>query len=302
MTSEEILNENLLTENRRIPALFERRIGHVAEVVDLMFSPKDVAREDLPGILADVGQRYVRFVAASAPDFSDLPFQNRDKAKDTFRMLSEQDAAYFALLVSKKLKEQKLSLFSATPFTPTDTFFVAYVENALSNTAFSAFRDRYTGAVPLYLDSVRESVNAVSAGRAALAIIPVSGVAGELSLSSLRYVEDRELSFCAAYASENDESVRFAFVSKSPLSMIFPATRMTCRLIPSSDFSAGSVLRAASMLGMTPLGFDTDRHSAHGNRGFFLTLSLDGTLPDAFIAYAYLFTASCTLYGVYGMV
>lgn len=300
MTPEEILTENLLCENRRVPALFERRIGQVAEAVDIMLPQSDMTKDDLPGVLADVGQRYLRLVTASAPDFSDVLSIHRQKAASTFCMLSECDTASFALYASEKLRERGACLFRATPFMPSAPFFVAYVENALSSAAFAAFRNTYTEAVPLYLDSVREAAIAVSEGRAAFAVIPIFGASGEILLSSLQYVEDHELSICATYAPNGDNAVKFAFVAKTPLMTAFPAKLMTCRVTPSPKFSAGAVLRAASILGMTPLRFDSDRHSAQGNQSFVLTLSLDGMPPDAFITYAYLFAASCTVYGVYG--
>lgn len=300
MTPEEILTENLLTENLRVPALFERRIGQVTEAVEVMLPESDMTKDDLPGVLADVGQRYLRLVTASAPDFSDVSPIHRQKAATTFSMLSECDTASFALHASERLREQGARLFRLVPYTPSAPFFVAYVENALSNAAFATFRKTYTGAVPLYLDSVREAANAVSEGRAAFAVIPIFGAAGEILLSSLQHIENHELSICASYAPNGDNAVKFAFVAKAPLVTAFPATLMTCRVIPSPKFSAGAVLRAASMLGMTPLRFDSYRHSAQGNHSFVLTLSLDGMSPDAFITYAYLFTASCTIYGVYG--
>ena len=302
MTPEEILTENLLSENNRIPALFERRIGQVVEAVDLMLPESNTTSEDLPGVLADIGQRYLRLVTASAPDFSEVATIHRQRAATTFRMLSECDAASFAQRISEKILEQGMRLFRPKTFAPQETFFVAYVESTLSNAAFSAFRRTYGNASPLYLDSVREAVTAVSEGRAVLAMIPVFGAAGEPLASSLSHIEEHELFISAFSAPGGDENIKFAFVATEPLDTAFAATLMTCRVIPSPKFPAGAVLRAASVLGMHPLRFDSDRHSAQGNRSFVLTMSLDGTPPDAFIAYAHLFTASCTLYGVYGVV
>ncbi len=299
MEGTEIVFSNLAEENRRFPDCFERRFAWLSEAAELLLPKEEIGREELSGVLCDVGREFLRALSASRPSFTDAPELHIRELSAMTNGLFEGDAVIFADRVSGLLTARGLfSLSEEAPLTP--PFTVAYVRNPASELAFSRMRCRFPDMLPYYTDSFRAAAEAVTERRASACFLPTEDHLFQriptffsiLDLYSFRILA-RET------ADENGAS--FALLSDKQLMTEDGGRYLSCRYIPSEEMQAGSVLRAAAFLGLLPIRLYQDMSPAGDRASFVLTAEIgEGGRPHAFLTYLYLFSASVYFYGIYG--
>ncbi len=295
-----IVFQNLTEENATFPDALERRFSHLSEAARLLLPEEPISKEELPGVLADVGQELLSRLSATEVLPSHALTSHMPALHQAFSDLCEHDMAFFAQRMASLLSDRGLSLIEALP-TVSSPYHVAYLQNPMTEKVFDQLSRRFPDAVKLPVESFRMAAEAVTEGRAVACFLPMEDATLHKIPTFFSLLEQYNFTIQAQEAEDDSVgSTRYLLLSYHRLP-IRQAKRQyfSCRYIPSKKSLPGAVLRAAAFYGLSPLRFSMDLAPSSEQPSYLFTASFDRGDPVAFLTYLYLFSASVSFYGIY---
>ncbi len=277
----------------------ERRFAQITEAASLLLPQDEIQKEELSGVLADVGREFLSRLTATEPSYADALPMHLPALHQAFLGLFENDMAFFAERITSLLARRSLLPTEPPPKTE-PPYRVAYVSNPMTEAAFRTLLLRFPDAVPLAAESFRMAAEAVTEGRASACFLPMEDASLHRIPAFFQILDAYNLSIVAEEAGDSSlGSMHYALLSYHSLPVKGERRRFSCRYIPSEATPPGAVLRAAAYFGLSPLRFSMELTGQSERPSYFLSAACDGGDAASFLTYLYLFSASVSFYGVY---